>query len=527
VRTPAPRYRSRVADIRTAHQNRGIRRLPEELRYTKRSVPGKRLRRLTADVDRDIWDAADTAPLEPDAPAPAHRGAVFRRQNDSHVFLAACARDESVWGSPEGGLFTSALLYALADATPAETYDALLARAAARYRDLFRNALATIDAYDAKHGVRTAAEERPTMQTPQCEGAYRARALFAPARGARAAGIPKWFTVTPDAGGPGRIQIHAGANALVRRGTRFRLVGPQDVELGPARALVVEQVYCVAEADPVAALGGAGVRAQIVGLAGVLRYAVRTTPPTGDARAAAVRAALDTHLANVPATLADASERVAATDAPDVVLEASAEGVRVVHADPHLRSLGLPVPLVPAANVGRYFPAALGALARFHGALALGNPAAPHAGAVDVTLRHLPAPPGARPVDDENEEEDEVRAPGRAYAFAPPHNEAVVAPGKQELYALMLHSRAAVPLFPHVLFLDPMTLSVMLFYTPQSASQAPLLQGRELQLCVCAPTCCRSLTHATSGAARSSATTRFGSRWRLVKNATRVSSRSF
>jgi hypothetical protein len=161
-----------------------------------------------------------------------------------------------------------------------------------------------------------------------------------------------------------------------------------------------------------------------------------------------------------------------------VILEACSEGVRIIHADPHLRSLELSSPIVATVDIAKYFPAVLGALVRFHGALELGNPGAPHAGSVDIVLHHLPSPPS------DTDDEKDLRNPGIAYEFAPPHREAVVAPGDYVCYALMLHSQAHVGLFPHVLILDPMTLEVGQFYSPLNPKEAPLRPGKKLQLCV-------------------------------------------
>jgi hypothetical protein len=297
-------------------------------------------------------------------------------------------------------------------------------------------------------------------------------------------GVQKWFTVIPDSI-LGTVQIHAGQNALVCPGTRFRLLGPSpspsnaDIDLGPARATKVQQTYCYATVDPARKIGAEGVRAQIVSLGGdKLRYAVRTCAAPNDEAAALVRATLDARLADIPPTIADVVERIDLTAAPDVVLEACPIGVHIVHADPHLVSFGLPPPLVAADDVVTYFPAVLGALMRFHGARALGNPVAPHAGSVDVVLQHLPAPPLTTAI------EDELRKAGRAYEFAPPHREAVVPPGKDVLYAVVLKSRAEVDFYPHILLLDPATLNVEVFYMPYNANEAPLPSNKTLQLYV-------------------------------------------
>jgi hypothetical protein len=380
------------------------------------------------------------------------------------MFLAACARDQEAFGDEEGGLFTRALvdaLYKLGGRT--ETYDELHERTAACYNALHQ---AIPDA------------QRPKLQVPQFEGVHRARKLFASARG-----VQKWFTVIPHCE-PGTVEIHVGKHALVRPGTRFRLIGPSpapgvsDIDLGPARATDVKEFYCVATVDPAQEIGTEGVRAQIVSLGGErLRYAVCTSASPGDEGAASVRATLDARLADVPSTIADAVEYVEVMDAPDVILEACPTGIRIIHADPHLHSFGLPPPLVAAADVGTYFPAVLGALMRFHGALALGNPGAPHAGSVDVKLQHLPAPRPGKDI------EDELRKAGRAYEFELPHHEAHVAPGKDVLYAVVLHSHAQVDFYPHVLLLDPATLNVEVFYMPYNANVPPLPSNKILQLC--------------------------------------------
>jgi hypothetical protein len=180
------------------------------------------LRKLTADVDREIWDAPDAAPLEGEPCAPTHRGAILRRQNETHVFLAACAREQAAFGDARGGLFTRALVDALDKlGHRTETYDELHERIVARYDELHKE---------------VPVGQRPMTQAPQCEGVHRARKLFASARG-----VQEWFTVIPDST-PGTVQIHAGENAFVYPGTRFRLVGPSpalgspDIDLGPARA---------------------------------------------------------------------------------------------------------------------------------------------------------------------------------------------------------------------------------------------------------------------------------------------------
>jgi hypothetical protein len=418
---------------------------------------------MTANLDRGICEAPDAAPFELEPRVPTHRGAILGRQNDTHVFLAACSRIEKAQGNKNGGLFTRALIEALYELGDGTTYEGLYKR--------------TFEWYGAIHGA-IAPDKRPPTQTPQCEGVHRDRKLFAPPRG-----VQKWFTVTPG-GVQGTVEIHAGENALVRRGTRFRLIGPPttpggpDLDLGPARATLVKEIFCVATADPALKVGTSGVRAQIVSLDGTLRYAVRTSASTDDMTESSVCKDLDARLAEILPAIADVVERVEARDAPDVILEACSEGVRIIHADPHLRSLELSSPIVATVDIAKYFPAVLGALVRFHGALELGNPGAPHAGSVDIVLHHLPSPPS------DTDDEKDLRNPGIAYEFAPPHREAVVAPGDNVCYALMLHSQAHVGLFPHVLILDPMTLEVGQFYSPLNPKEAPLRPGKKLQLCV-------------------------------------------
>jgi hypothetical protein len=197
--------------------------IPAEHRFTHRGVSfdpnpmksRRRLKKITSDVDRQIWD-------QPTAAAPAeqnisqHRGAFFTRQNDTHVFLAACTRKEESSSNPRGGLFTRALLASLAE-TEDISYDHLLTRIHEHFRLIRNEEIALQDAWGAKHNHEFTEAERPGMQTPQCEGTDRSRLIWR--KGGDAA---KSFTVQPYEPAPDgthQCQIHAGVAAGVKIGT--------------------------------------------------------------------------------------------------------------------------------------------------------------------------------------------------------------------------------------------------------------------------------------------------------------------
>jgi hypothetical protein len=84
------------------------------------------------------------------------------------------------------------------------------------------------------------------------------------------------------------------------------------------------------------------------------------------------------------------------------------------------------------------------------------------------------------PDAEERLSEDDLMIPGDEIVFSS-NGEVDVLYEEDALYSLVLKNNGKTPLFPYVLFFDPMTYSIQLFYEPLTR-QAPLQPGRTLQL---------------------------------------------
>jgi hypothetical protein len=76
--------------------------------------------------------------------------------------------------------------------------------------------------------------------------------------------------------------------------------------------------------------------------------------------------------------------------------------------------------------------------------------------------------------------DDDLIEAGKEIAFSD-DGEVQVVHEDDALYALVLKNHTQYPLYPYVLFFDPATYTVQIFYEPPS-HEAPLQPGQQLQL---------------------------------------------
>jgi hypothetical protein len=262
----------------SAHMTRAIHRLPPELRFAKRGLDTRRLKTLTPTLDQDIWGAADAQTSETNLVQ--YRGAYFHRQNDTHVMLAACTRNEESNGNAQGGLFTRALLKSLEE-TEDISYDRLLQRIDYHFHSLRNAALHAIDEYATHHKIIIPPDQRPGLQTPQCEGTDRSRLLWRTGHDTVKSFTVQPYESAPD--GPRRCQIHVGTAGGVKVGTVFQLnevvKGGHDTNLASVIATEVTPTWCFANLPPDVTISSESVRAVITTLGGPLKYFIENREP--------------------------------------------------------------------------------------------------------------------------------------------------------------------------------------------------------------------------------------------------------
>jgi hypothetical protein len=425
--------------------------------FFSRSVDPERLRPLPRDLDEDILS---NTPAD-DSNAESQRGAVFRRQNESHILFAATRRDEDAWGSDEGGLFTRALLKALneLDVWGRFNYDDLHRRLCERYRDLLRDYLALCRQY------RIDADQTPREQHPQCEGTFRGRWIF----DTHGTGM-RWFTVQPlDAHAPGggrtRCQIHVGADAGVREGhTIFALCKTLDtgktVAVVRAVARSVQPQLCIAELESTVPVFAVGMSAFVV--PEPLKIAIRGSSSTA---LSTFQSCLSTASSDELASFIESDVEHA-----DVVFNIDQKGALVEPQHPAVRELRLAPPRVDVADFQPSFPAAFPMMAHYKQCLTMENPESNLT--IDIALHKLEV------VDDDDD--DDCLPIGDQVPFV--DGEATVRHSPETNHALMLYNQSDTDLFPYVFLLEPSTYEVQLFYTPKNSDDAPLKGQSSLQL---------------------------------------------
>jgi hypothetical protein len=478
LRTLAKRRGNNITVIfdccHSGHMDRGGEANPDpssELRFVNRRISPSRLKKLTPDLDREIWDTPDARELVDDKTR--LRGGLFSRQHHSHVFLAACDREEPAQGNPRGGLFTRGLIAALRNLPNDDiSYEKLRPCIVQHYSRIRQEEIDLIEEANSKQTDPTKMYGIPDVQTIQCEGVHRSRLLWN-----RSSGGPKSFTVQPHDTAPnGRHQcyIHAGEAQGVKVGTVFQLSkvvrGGDDAQLGSVIVTHTDSNSSLAGLPDQTVIDQDSVRAIMITPTSPLKYWIRNTQPESlPANTTAERLHMifeDSESHSSSAVLA--SFPVAA----DIILEVDEHKVTLIRQGPHFSHSSIVSPYVNKSDIEQVFPQAFSSIARFHNLLSLANPdtTSPLRGQVDCRLFTLPEPDQWTLKD--------LRHPG--VEIQPTHGEVVVRGlGEEEVYAIVLENRSDVHLFPHVMWFDPATYAIDTFWVPLNSEKVPLPAANE------------------------------------------------
>jgi hypothetical protein len=446
----------------SGHGTRNVSALPRSRGI--RSVDAAYVGRLSDDTDRELW--SDDMPSGATKRSLYLRGAFADNQDDSHILLAACGRNEDSNGSIEGGWFTTALIDALKDpAVSPRSYAEILKHVRATFSRWYQG----FQSYPL--------DQRPDPQTPQCEGINRDRTVFQNTAVDRTR-----FAVRPMPHEVGRARIDVGEVYGVLVGTKFELRhiteatsdGSQQTVVGTAVAVQVMPGSCIVELPDGVSAASRMLLAVAIDLHKRLRYAVINDHPRSPA-AGVVFEDLQQRLRSMSPETSAWCQHVEVDDQPELVLRVGDGGVTLDRKDLHMSYLTSAAPFIEATSVSSLFPDVLAWIARFNLHLQRDNPEHPYVHEVDVRLHVL-----TKASEDSQEHEQEYMVPGEEYIF---HGQEAVVPAIDHLlYGLVFENDSQQSLFPHIVLFDPATYSIEQFYSPMNPHDPPLKPGNQLQL---------------------------------------------
>lgn len=450
------------------HSGHGVRKVSTSARdpWRSRGVKAQHVGKLRPDTDREIWGAPEVR-----GAAGVDSSASFterKRDDDTHVLLAACARLETSSGCEAfGGIFTNAWLAVLREGR-ARTYAETLAQIKIKLFAFYK----VMDEYYKNH-PELESHQRLEKQNPQCEGFNRDRHLFA-----STSSDGREFDVEPGQDDTECIIRGAGISRGVKQGTMFelrRLIADGEFDvLGSVVAQDVQTEDCIAKLPQDLLLPNGRIHAI------VLKLSDPVTVDTTNLCPESAKATEAFELLNRKLAAYSPYYRRGTDDKVDLVLEVDDDYVHFNRQDIRLRTIGTPPPKLPVDQIWR-ISEVMKAVAHFNYYLSFESGAHPFATRVEVRLHEL--------------ERADVTYSADDFTFADPcrnmkagdpvpfeNGEALILHEHDEqLYALVLRSSTSQPLFPYILLFDPATYGIDLFAQPLNADDPALKPNLDVQ----------------------------------------------
>ncbi|CAL1711904.1 unnamed protein product [Somion occarium] len=433
--------------------------------FKARCLEPKRATPVRENVDRQIWDSERLRDSLLQNPAQSQqrfvRGGFTQRRAKSHVLMAACGQNESAFGGESGGLFTTSWLEALRN-------EKIRPRS---YAQLLKYVNEDLDKLR---------KEYPgfVIQHPQCEGVTRDRLVFE-----KTQVDPNAFDVVWESND--RCRINGPCQVMgVTSGTCLELYNMNDHLqinriLGTAVVREVFSDHCFAEVAKGTKVTGEHHTARILNHPYRLRFAVVNHSP-GSQIADDINRIIDSGLFKMDSEFYAVLEHVLEPDDADLVLTIDdVNGGRVImkRRDVHLRDLLCPQLDLRDVRTAD-FPKILNAIARFNFCLGRVNELHPFVGYVQMEF-HLVG----EDLDLNRSIDARLTRPrmlSREVLFR--NDEAKVIQSNNDDYAFVLRNSSSADLFAHVVYFDPGTYEITVWYSPWEEDKPTLLSEHTLQV---------------------------------------------
>ncbi|KAK7691392.1 hypothetical protein QCA50_004791 [Cerrena zonata] len=421
---------------------------------------------LREDVDQDVWSSECLRnPFVPPPTQNPHRflrGAFTQRRAKSHVLMAACGQKESAMGTDDGGLFTTLWVKALRslDIRP-RSYVELL-KWINQNLDVLRNQWPGI-----------------VNQHPQCEGVSRDRLVFE-----KIQVDPGMFQVLWE--GRSRCRIQGPCEIMgVKPGTQMELCNMDnrlrvDRILGTAVVKEVSVDHCYAQISTNIRIIGEHHTARVLSHPYRLYYAVVNLSPQSPIALRMMRF-LEFSLSGATADDSAVLQRVGETGGDlNLILEVddvAGGGVALKHQDSLLRDQ-CPPRLSSSDMVIVNVPRLLASISRFNFFLNQTNALHPFSSNVHMEFHLLQEDPDSSPDDDAP-----LTRPKALRMEVPFQNdEAKIVERHEDDYAFVLRNAGSIDLFPYIIYFDPNTYEISIWYSPWEEDKPTLLAGQSLQI---------------------------------------------
>ncbi|KAI0915387.1 hypothetical protein AcV5_003875 [Taiwanofungus camphoratus] len=432
--------------------------------FSVRGIDCSSLAPLDAQVDLDLWGARAT---DFDAGGETEqsyvRGAFTERRSKSHILMAACGQRQVALGSDQGGLFTTYWLKAL------------------RRTDIYPRSYAEILKHVKRDFDSLRAEWPGVRQSPQCEGITRDRIVFREAL-FNQQDFP--VVLTGDNVPPNHCRIEAGVLHGVQINTSFELYqtdmasGISKTTLGLVVAKEVFTSYCYAELADGVRFSNKRAFALVSQWNHPLKFAIMDRTP-GSGNSQNILKALQERLDSTLSKAARYVERVEDDRDADLVFEVDRDEIVFRRRDVYLRDLATQSPRVDSSDMEDYFPGILSSMARFNFYLSQTNTLHPLAGRMQLEL-HLLDRNSTFDFLDDDLELGEARSLKQQVLFK--NNEAAITCNPLDGYAFVLRNTTSIPLYAYLMYFDPSSYAIELWYSPFEPDSATLLPSQTLQI---------------------------------------------
>ncbi|KAJ3487533.1 hypothetical protein NLI96_g3477 [Meripilus lineatus] len=434
----------------------------DDERLWVRGVPPEKLAPLRLDVDAEVLGLSDSQ-ASGSRSETLPRGGFTTHRAKSYVLVAACRQNEQALGGRKGGLLTTNWLHVLRSSAHLRSYSQVMKDVSERVENM-------IQKFSAKYP-----DAGPFSQHPQCEGLSQDRIVFKDSIPAHK-GL---FSISLEDNK--KCRIFAGDLHGIQIHTSFEICqiypnAKDNKVVGTAIAIRVDAVSCLAELEgELSTDDGQYYLAQIIGQVQPLKYFIALPDSiTPDVRRThdKIREGVDTLSRSVAFPSEDPADA-------DLVLEVGSVhggGITLKRQDPILRSLKTNLPRLDREDVDLLdFGNLLNAVARFNTFVSQTSPAHPFDGRLEIKLHILK--PARTPGDFEKPECREIQEEVPLTT-----NDEFEIRESDSDYAFTIHNSSTTDLFVYLVYFDPGTYGISVWYSPATPETPTLLAGKTLQI---------------------------------------------
>lgn len=430
------------------HSGHGTR---DESLFSVRGINPALVPPLRDDVDQEIWGPAEDM----------SRGGSTKQQGKSHVLIAACRKHQQALGGKRGGLLTISWLKALRDPE-------IRMRS---YPELMKAISRTFDGFRKKYS------KTQIDQDPHCEGDSCDRLVFQ-----ETTIDPRLFEVI-DTSADSRYMIRAGTVQGASVGTLFEIyeVDPMTLEatksLGTVITREVQHTCCFVQ-DLKLVSGALHYARMHLRLEHTFKYAITNLESTSMDANNFVQAIEDSMKNSTPEITA-VVQQVNEPKEADLVLQVNSSGITLKRQDPILGALTTNSPhLAIKAIKNTKFPQLLYAIAWYNFYLSRDIPVHPFADGVDFKLHLLQNDP----LSDFLDYDAQIKSQELKEEFPAREGEVNLPNSEDNHYAFVLHNNTETPLYAYLVYFDPATYQIEVWYSPKTDEPTLLENGGILQI---------------------------------------------